>query len=37
MASKFATGKSDFGKLIFGTSTTFSTGELPRTTRIVWV
>ena len=37
MASRLATGKSDFGIFSLGTSTTFSVGDEPRATRMVCV
>jgi hypothetical protein len=36
-ASKFATGALDTGNFKSGASTTFSTAELPRATRMVWL
>jgi len=36
-ASRFATGALDTGNFKSGASTTFSTAELPRATRIVWL
>jgi hypothetical protein len=37
IARRLATGKSDLGMFSLGTSTTFSVGDDPRATRIVWV
>jgi hypothetical protein len=37
IATRFATAAFETGSFKSGASTTFSTGELPRATRIVWL